>query len=309
MAVPLNKVPNIDQLVLSSPAAAMLNGKGYLFFKNGQDGKNYYLIYEPQKEEWSQKNICPDLLDFKDDYSISCQSYKDRIYFFWNIDKELHYTSFDGLNWDEPRSLRKILGDQGMQKTTHASSAVFNGLLYVFWNGSGENGLWYAKFNGSKWEGQYSHKKKIGTQGVYLRTSPGVCANNNFMFLSWTGSGKNGIWYSIGKPFFDWEKQKSIEAQVGTMDVNFVCSPFTYLWKDEVYVFWMTSKFQYMYTKANRYTMEFEPQRKFSEWIGGNSAMVPDVNTVPAFLMVDNKRYMIFYICSNFLYYAQVESQ
>ncbi|MCD8072553.1 MAG: hypothetical protein LUE10_05180, partial [Alistipes sp.] len=129
---------------------------------------------------------CPDLM-VVDNYSLSSITYNGRIYLFWNCRDILHYTTFDGVNWDEPKSLRKILGDQGMQDMTNASCAVFNGLLYVFWNGSGKNGLWYATFNGSKWEGQYSHKSKITSQGVLDGTSPGVCASNDFMFLCWQG--------------------------------------------------------------------------------------------------------------------------
>ncbi|MCC8035581.1 MAG: hypothetical protein LIO77_06585 [Rikenellaceae bacterium] len=286
----------------------MLNGKGYLFFKNGDDRRYYYFLYDPSTKTWSDKKICSELLDVQDGNWISCQPYNGRIYLFWANVKELFYMTFDGETWEEPKSLRKILGDQGMQPTTNPSAAVFNNLLYVFWNGSGEDGLWYAKFNGSKWEGQISHKKKIGTQGVLKRNTPGVCSTNNFMFLCWTGVGKNGIWYSIGKPYFDWEKQKSIEKIVGNMDVGFDTYPFTYLWKDEVYVIWkMNSAFKYMYTKANRYTMEFEPQRPFTDWIGGNYATAPDTLSTPAVLMVDNNRYMMFFIHSHFLHYAEIE--
>ncbi|MCC8035580.1 MAG: hypothetical protein LIO77_06580 [Rikenellaceae bacterium] len=307
MAIPVNQVPNLDGKIMNSPATAMLNGKGYLFFKyrEGSNKSNYYyyILYDPYKKEWSEKVRCSDLL-IVDNYSLSCVTYNGRIYFFWNVNKELYYTTFDGMHWDEPKSLRKILGDQGMQEGTNASSAVFNGLLYVFWNGSGRNGLWFATFNGWKWEGQTAHK---GSYKVRDGSSPGVCASNDFMFSSWVGAEENGIWYSIGKPFVDWEKRVSLDETIGPMNVNNSSSPYTYFWEDEVYLFWTNNSSRYMFTKANRYTLDFDQQRLFADWIGEGSGVVPTLGSVPSVLMIDSGRYMIFYTSSNVLYYAEVE--
>lgn len=62
-----------------------------------------------------------------------------------------------------------------------------------------------------------------------------------------------------------------------------------------------------MFTKANRYTLDFDQQRLFADWIGEGSGVVPTLGSVPSVLMIDSGRYMIFYTSSNVLYYAEVE--
>ncbi|MCD8072552.1 MAG: hypothetical protein LUE10_05175, partial [Alistipes sp.] len=109
-------------------------------------------------------------------------------------------------------------------------------------------------------------------------------------------------------PFVEWEKQVSINERIGEdMKVIKSSSPYAFFWQDEIYLFWMNRSYQYMYTKANRYKMEFEPLRRFTEWIGESSGIVPTTKSVPSFMIIDHSRYMVFYTYSDTLYYAEVE--
>lgn len=77
--------------------------------------------------------------------------------------------------------------------TTHAPRcAQYKNKLWMVWKGSGDDGIWYATFDGTHWSGQ------TRIHGVGTSAAPAVAASSDgYLYLAWRGVGKDaGIWYS-----------------------------------------------------------------------------------------------------------------
>ena len=99
--------------------------------------------------------------------------------------------------WQEQKN---AVGKDGKKFGIQHSPSItaIAGGCFMAWNGSGKDGIWYAKYD--QVNGTWSQQKnaidtvggKFGIQG-----SPSVAAIDNKVFMAWNGSGNDGIWYSI----------------------------------------------------------------------------------------------------------------
>jgi hypothetical protein len=70
--------------------------------------------------------------------------------------------------------------------------AAFQNRLYLAWQGSGDQHIWYADFDASPnpWSGQVRIARLGTTNG------PAIAEFRGHLYMSWKGSGDEHIWYA-----------------------------------------------------------------------------------------------------------------
>ncbi|KNB09328.1 hypothetical protein FOXG_20188 [Fusarium oxysporum f. sp. lycopersici 4287] len=106
----------------------------------------------------------------------------------------------------QPKNL--TAGGLSIRSQTSPAMVEFNGLLYLFFNGSGLNGTWMTTFNGNVWADVSPVTSNLG--GNFMdRTSPAIFVSDDkrVLTLLWYGSGSNGTWYTTTTNGITWSNQ------------------------------------------------------------------------------------------------------
>ncbi|WP_041430744.1 FG-GAP-like repeat-containing protein [Synechococcus sp. PCC 6312] len=111
----------------------------------------------------------------------------------------LYYSeSTDGINWSQPATI-----SYGSTNTT-PGLVSFEGRIWAYWYGSGNDGLFYSVYYGS---GVWTEQAKAN---LAMATSSGVsvAAFNSTLFAIWKGEkGDQSIWYSYSQDGQNWVDQ------------------------------------------------------------------------------------------------------
>jgi hypothetical protein len=79
---------------------------------------------------------------------------------------------------------------------TSPASVVLNGIMYLFYTGSGDDGVWFTSTtDGQSW----AFVQKVNAApalSVMVGTSPNAVIMGGTVYLFYTGSGGDGIWYT-----------------------------------------------------------------------------------------------------------------
>ncbi|KAI9657234.1 MAG: hypothetical protein M1831_004423 [Alyxoria varia] len=148
--------------------------------------------------------------------------FNDKMYVFYNNsnDDGIWYTfTEDGQTWSELVGCRHrgALG-MGVAKNTSPCPLVYRNKLYLFYNGSGNDGTWYTVLDPSKtppepdqdWSIVYSVRQIIGSMGYQANTSPAAAVFQGQIWLFWSGSGGDGIWFSTYDDIYNWRVQHNL---------------------------------------------------------------------------------------------------
>ena len=189
----------------------------------------------------AQQNIAGKGISVYNPSSPASVNFNGVVYLFYNgsgNDGIWYTTTTDGAAWSDIVKIASKIG-MSVAKNTSPAAVVFQGIIYLFYNGSGNDGTWYVTFNGTNWSGPSSISGKIGGQGFLPLTSPsavvlpGTAANDSTLYLFWNGAGYDGIFFST----FDgtnWTKQST----VGQISVAESTSPYATVFQGLVYLFW-----------------------------------------------------------------------
>jgi hypothetical protein len=159
---------------------------------------------------YNQKSIRQELpnheMAIQDGTSPCTVVFKNVLYIFWNGSGKdgIWFTTYDGIVWKDQISLKQELPDQEMntQDGTSPCAITFEDSLYVFWNGSGKDGIWFTTYDGTAWKNQESLKLKLPDQEMSIQdgTSPCAITFEDSLYVFWNGSGKDGIWFTNSHP-------------------------------------------------------------------------------------------------------------
>ncbi|AKJ03289.1 hypothetical protein ATI61_11848 [Archangium gephyra] len=87
--------------------------------------------------------------------------------------------------------------------------AMFNGKLWMVWKGWGDDGIWYATYDGRNWSDQ-TRISDVGTSAA-----PAIAVHGGVLYLAWRGVGSDAsIWYATNTGG-SWSGQKKV-PNVGT---------------------------------------------------------------------------------------------
>jgi hypothetical protein len=123
--------------------------------------------------------------------------YNNLLYAAWKgetNDDRLFYDTFNGTTW---KSQEQIFG---VASSIGPSLATFQNKIYAAWRGdiyaacegdSGDQRLWYASFDGSKWSTQAQIPSVASSIG------PSLAVFDNKLYASWKGEGSDqSLWYA-----------------------------------------------------------------------------------------------------------------
>jgi hypothetical protein len=107
--------------------------------------------------------------------------------------------------WSTPATVPSALTNY----RTGPALAVYNGDLYVAWQGEGSPiGVWYASFNGTSWSGQ----ARVPSALVHISSTVGLASYNGDLYLTWTGqSSPYAVWYAAFNGA-SWTAQQTIPS-------------------------------------------------------------------------------------------------
>ncbi|KAK2674399.1 Glycosyl hydrolase, five-bladed beta-propellor domain superfamily [Fusarium oxysporum f. sp. vasinfectum] len=206
---------------VTSPAVSLhtFNGSGNngTFWTTSQDG----VI-------WTMVNCLDDAMStppsetFEPSTSPAVAVYQDTLYVVWNssaANGTLRYTYVNKATnaFVQPKNL--TAGGLSIRSQTSPAMVEFNGLLYLFFNGSGLNGTWMTTSNGNVWAIASPVTSNLG--GNFMdRTSPAIFVSDDkrVLTLLWYGSGSNGTWYTTTTNGITWSNQVVALVALATMD-------------------------------------------------------------------------------------------
>ncbi|KAM5522374.1 hypothetical protein FOXYSP1_16265 [Fusarium oxysporum f. sp. phaseoli] len=166
---------------------------------------------------WTMVNCLDDAMStppsktFEPSTSPAVVVYQDTLYVVWNssaADGTLRYTYVNKATnaFVQPKNL--TAGGLSIRSKTSPAMVEFNGLLYLFFNGSGLNGTWMTTFNRNVWTDVSPVTSNLG--GNFMdRTSPAIFVSDDkrVLTLLWYGSGSNGTWYTTTTNGITWSNQ------------------------------------------------------------------------------------------------------
>jgi hypothetical protein len=135
----------------------------------------------------------------------------------------LHFMYFDGTNWQPDQQVPNV----GMSESP--SAVEYDGYLFVFHQGSGEDGqLWYSTYvPGSGWQPD-TQVPNVGMSG-----SPSAVVYDGYLFVFHQGAYQNGqLWYSTYVPGSGWQPDTQVPNVVGMSE-----SPSAVVWNGDLHVF------------------------------------------------------------------------
>jgi hypothetical protein len=135
---------------------------------------------------------------------LSSVIFQDLLYVFYSGVGEdgAWYATLDQKSdhWSGPFScLAGGASGMGIAEYTSPCSVVFNGSLYLFFNGAGHDGTyWTQTSDGTNWTAIASVSQNMGKREETFgsRTSPSATVYRDDLYLFWNNSGNDGVRYS-----------------------------------------------------------------------------------------------------------------
>lgn len=240
-------VKNVGLAEGTSPAAMVAHGLLYIFYNGVGDDGTYYITYDG-KEVKGPESIKGRITDmgFKEKSSPAAASYGNS-YVFWNGkgDDGVYYTLLDRNTWTGQTSIKSNITDMGIAGGTSPWALEYMADLYLFYNGSGNDGTFYTVLTRKGWQPQVGIKGQIGDMGFRANTSPTACLSGGSysLLVFWAGSGQNGIYVTSydGIGAKTWTTQERVKCPNGDPGILDGTSPCAVLYNQTPYLFWRGS--------------------------------------------------------------------
>ncbi len=142
-----------------------------------------------------------------------------------------------GYSWTGVYSVDDHIDGVGVAENTSPCAFVNGGSIHVFYNGSGNNGTWYFKYDGNKWEATRSIKSLIMNMDFAKGTSPSATWDGKYLYVFWVDNGSGDIFYSI-KMGDIWTGPISIKKYQSNVGIATGTSPCALIYMGFIYVFY-----------------------------------------------------------------------
>ncbi|MGF7177342.1 hypothetical protein [Azospirillum doebereinerae] len=169
--------------------------------------------------------------------SPSAAVYRDTLYVIYNGagNDGLYFITYNGEKWSEQTKLASVVSGVGIAENSSPAAVVVHDLLYVFYNGSGNDGTYCITYDGSEVKGPVAIKGLIGSMGFLEKTSPAATVYGN-PYLFWVGSG-NDVYYTL-RDHGTWTGQTRVKTSVPGMGVASGTSPCAIEYMANFYLFY-----------------------------------------------------------------------
>lgn len=254
-------VPGVS--LTSAPSAALFNNQVYIFYQGSSGGQLWYVIYNPATATYSAPAQVagvsmtgnPSAVVFTPSGSTSSQLY---VFYQSVTGGGLWYITYGSSStWSSPAQVSGVTlnsGNAGASSViggSNPSAAVFNGQIYVFYQGpENSNGnLWYCTYR-TAWS-QPIQKDQTG-----MSDSPSAIVFNDQLYVCHQGGGNGGeLWYSMLNSNGSWESDTRISI------AGMSGSPCAAMANNQLYVFYEgpSNNGQLWYTVAGVTTGSWSP--------------------------------------------------
>lgn len=129
------------------------------------------------------------------------------------------------------------IGGVGIATNTSPCVITVGQTMYVFYNGSGDNGTWYFEFDGWKWSEPKSIRSLIMNMGFSKGTSPSAVYTGKYIYLFWVDYDSGDIFYSI-KMGEIWTGPISIKKYTSNVGIAGATSPCAVIYGGFIHVFY-----------------------------------------------------------------------
>ncbi|MBC7950805.1 MAG: hypothetical protein H7Z12_03160 [Rhodospirillaceae bacterium] len=170
--------------------------------------------------------------------SPSAAIYRDKLYVIYNgIGGDgLYFVTYDGKDWAGPTQLSGVISGVGIAENSSPSAVVVRDLLYVFYNGVGNDGTYYITYDGKEAKGPVAIKGLIGSMSFSKGTSPTATTYGD-PYVFWVDGGGDDVYYSI-LDHSTWTGQTRVKAYVPSVGVASGTSTFAIEYMADFYLFY-----------------------------------------------------------------------
>lgn len=160
--------------------------------------------------------------------------------FYTGTDEGIWSTStVDGRAWTLAQGIKKKIRGIGVEDGTSSNAAVFGNTLYLFYTGIGEDGIWYTHTtDGESWKPVRSVAQLSKGMEVLEGTSASGVVFCGRLYLFYSGSDDEGIWYTYTRDGQNWSRVTGIKQKINGMGVQEGTSPNAVVLNDSLFLFY-----------------------------------------------------------------------
>lgn len=140
-------------------------------------------------------------------------------------------------SWTGVFSVDDHVSGVGIAENTSPCAVSDGKSIYVFYNGSGNNGTWYFKYDGKDWSEPKSIKSLIMNMDFAKGTSPSAAYTGKYLYLFWVDYGSGDLFYSI-KMGEVWTGPISIKKYQSNVGIAGGTSPCAVIYAGYIHVFY-----------------------------------------------------------------------
>lgn len=198
--MPFPTVQKLDVSALrdsTSPATVYYQGKLYVFYIDG-NGYLFYTTYDGASWTGAEQPKGGQGIGIAPWTSPCVVMFRDALYVFYNGvgNDGTFYTVLSNGQWRDVVALGPHT-EGGFLPGTSPAAVVFQNALFLFWNGSGDNGIFWSTFDGYKWGKQKNVRDYATSLSSAKRTSPAATVFKGNLYLFFNGSGDDGTYYAL----------------------------------------------------------------------------------------------------------------
>ena len=231
----------------TTPSPVLFNGELYVWYTN-INLEIWGTRAEKAGGKWTEVfpiwgAITGDKKQIAPPTSINTVVYKGLLYFFWVFSpgyeavNRLQYATYDGRGaWSKAKYVDAA--NLGVKPGTSASVNVFKDVLYVFYDGSGDDGTWVTTFSGDKWSPVKSIAAALGWFGSVDFTDPDSWTSSDGKTQSVSNGSFLGSWVGTTTDGTSWNQPINIARTIGQQGISVGSSARGQAFLNRSYLFW-----------------------------------------------------------------------
>lgn len=169
--------------------------------------------------------------------SVASVSWQGKVYVFYvkNGGNGIWYTGTDdGSKWWPEVQVKASGHVIGLATNTSPTAVVFKNTLYLFYNGSGNDGTWYTNLSGDTWTGASQVQTSGKPTTFRSSTSPTAAVYQEQLYLFWVDGSNNNITYASTSDGNSWAESKTAT----TKPIASGTSPYAISFNAILWLFW-----------------------------------------------------------------------
>lgn len=206
----------------TGPAAVVFHNRLYVFFHgSGGDGIFHTYLDDVVQNRWSEIYHA-----VKDDFdrnsspaaTVFNRNGVEELWLCWH--KSSSYSirfaysdDIKGYGWYGPADA--AIPNLSMLKGSSPSIVTFQSKIYLFFSGSGKDGIFYTSYDGKSWQSVTALGSRIGNS-IFGRSSPAASVSETGveLVLTWSGSGSDGSYFCFTQDGDAWYRSGSLRNSI-----------------------------------------------------------------------------------------------